>query len=137
MSKVISFKILNLVLHNTKTLIIFIFQILLPHDDWETSTRPGGWIPSKSSTYKLKFLNIINIKKHEIIEYLLYLKYESRCPYINKIEINTLIFRYLWKLHRNFDEMYRYIMVAIAEIVITPEVILFLILNFLHRYQPN
>lgn len=92
--------------------------LLLP-DDWEVSTRPGGWVSNKSKKLILKLKNFLcfgDIKKGMIAKLCSIHNFE----YINKIELQTLKFRFI-KLSKHFVDMYNSIIEAITEIVITPE----------------
>lgn len=48
----------------------------------------------------------------------------QRFEYVNKIELETLKFRFI-KPSKDFDKMYNFIIKAITEVVITPEVNIF------------
>lgn len=55
-----------------------------------------------------------------------FLNNNSDCPYINKIELNILLYRYVKKTFANDHKlMYHYIKKAIDAVVITSEVNLF------------
>jgi len=58
--------------------------------------------------------------EQKMLNQLINLNNNSECPYINRIEILTIIFRYARKLKLDSVEMY--IKAAIDEIVVTPEV---------------
>ncbi|KAE9522519.1 hypothetical protein AGLY_017084 [Aphis glycines] len=94
---------------------------LLSRYDWEASNRPSGWILSMPSTTKSKNKNIDQSTAKKMIKKLLYLLDNFECPYINIIEIFTIIFRYFWILQLDYVAMYASIKSAIAEIVVTPE----------------
>ncbi|KAL5236799.1 hypothetical protein ACI65C_004209 [Semiaphis heraclei] len=102
-------------------------KILLPRSRWEVSIWPGDWIPPKKNNYdklKLQIKNITTLKDdhQEILKYLIYLKSDKICEYINRIEINILLYRTLKYLEpHNYSEMYKYIKQAIDEVVITAE----------------
>ncbi|XP_027849164.2 uncharacterized protein LOC114128775 isoform X2 [Aphis gossypii] len=94
---------------------------LLSRYDWEASNRPSGWISSMPSTTKSKNKNIDQSKAKKMIKKLIYLLDKFECPYINMIEIFTIIFRYFWILQLDYVAMYQSIKSAITEIVVTPE----------------
>ncbi|XP_026821166.1 uncharacterized protein LOC113559621 isoform X2 [Rhopalosiphum maidis] len=97
-------------------------NIKIPRNNWEASNRPGDW---KISTNILKKIQVKLTYDNEFIsDNLTSLgSYNNLIfPYINKIELYTLIFRFYWKYYPNdYDKMYEYIKMAINEIVITPE----------------
>ncbi|XP_050062376.1 uncharacterized protein LOC114126139 isoform X1 [Aphis gossypii] len=96
-------------------------KVLLSSDKWEPSNRPGGWVQDRSSKTILKYFDPTEIKKNDILEPLIKLRDNSKSPYINRIEIFTIIFRYHWKLKQDYVAMYTSIKSAISEIVVTPE----------------
>ncbi|XP_025196769.1 uncharacterized protein LOC112595687 [Melanaphis sacchari] len=92
-------------------------KLILSLNKWETANRPGGWI---LSGIPFNFTEM-DKKTKETLQQLIYLKNNSKCPYINRIEIFTLIFRFQWKLKLDYFAMYTSIKSAIYEIVVTPE----------------
>jgi len=99
--------------------------VLLSSDNWEPSNRPGGWVQDTSNKTTLKYFKPTKVKENDTLEQLIKLKDNLKSPYINRIEIFTIIFRYLWKLKQDYVAMYTSIKSAITEIVVTPEVYLF------------
>lgn len=103
------------------------FQIFTPSSSWE-ATWPGGWIPSTVNKLNLITLDYASCKtkQSEMFMRLQFLSNNSDCPYINKIEINILLYRYVKKTFaNNYVMMYQYIKNAIDAVVITSEVNLF------------
>ncbi|XP_050062261.1 uncharacterized protein LOC126551913 [Aphis gossypii] len=96
-------------------------KVLLSIDNWELSNTPGGWIRDTPNKTILKYFDKTEIKENDIFEQLKKLRDNSKSPYINRIELFTIIFRYLWKLKQDYVAMYTSIQSAISEIVVTPE----------------
>ncbi|XP_025192757.1 uncharacterized protein LOC112592829 [Melanaphis sacchari] len=93
-------------------------KILLPPDDWKHNDL-SNWY--QQITMQFNSSPIQNDSYRFMAEKFMYLKNNSKCPYINKIEMSTTIFKCYWKLKLDYISMYTYIKRAITEIVITPE----------------
>jgi len=103
----------------------FCFQILVANNSWEVGSWPGGWYFGNIETETSKILDTsANGEKSNMLKDLNFLKNESKCPYINKIEINILLYRlYVMDSVKNdYKQMYQYLAGAINEVVITSEV---------------
>ncbi|XP_025203839.1 uncharacterized protein LOC112600748 [Melanaphis sacchari] len=96
-------------------------KILLHLADWEKTNRPDGWNLNIPNFFKLTAMN-----KYNMLELLTKLQTDLKCPYINRIELLTIIFRYHRRFTKDYDAMYSIIKEAISESVITPEVYLYL-----------
>ncbi|XP_029341808.1 uncharacterized protein LOC100576058 isoform X2 [Acyrthosiphon pisum] len=99
-------------------------KILLANNSWEVNSWPGGWNFSNLKTETSKTLDTyMNEKKSNMLKDLNSLRNKSNCPYINKIEINILLYRlYVMDSDKNkYKELYQYLAKAIYEEVITSE----------------
>jgi len=106
----------------------FYFQIFIVNHVWEVKYWPGGWFFSNLMTETGKTLDTSkNGEKSKMLEDLNYLRNESKCPYINKIEINILLYRlYVMDTVKNdYKQMYQYLASAINEVVVTCKVNLY------------
>jgi len=103
----------------------FYFQILLANNSWEVNKWPGGWYFDNLETEMSKILDTsTNGEKSNMLKDLNFLKNNSKCPYINKIEINILLYRlYVMDSAKiDYKQLSRYLACAINEVVITSEV---------------
>eukprot|EP00102_Acyrthosiphon_pisum_P021396 XP_016658606.1 PREDICTED: uncharacterized protein LOC100570038 isoform X2 [Acyrthosiphon pisum] len=99
-------------------------KILLANNSWEVNSWPGGWNFSNLKTETSKILDTYtNEKKSNMLKDLNSLRNKSKCPYVNKIEINILLYRlYVMDSDKNeYKELHQYLAKAINEVVITSE----------------